>query len=521
MAGTLAIDLGSTTTVVAYQGADGSAPRLLELPPYSSADPSVIPSLLWLQSPEAAQPLIGRQVLEAGLLERGGPQLQRDFKRLIGGPAGGDSAGSLLSPEQSGRLLLTRIWRQLPADLNPHRLVLTAPIDSYRGYRQWLLEAIAELAVAEVALVDEPTAAAIGAGLAPGSTVLVLDLGGGTTDLAVVNLEGGEGRAAPMAQLLRFGGRSLQDSRQALRTATVLGKAGLAVGGRDIDRWIAAALCPEALSGGEAPAGLLTACERLKCQLSEREEALTLWAAEGQPPRELRLRRAQLDDLLQRQGLLELLDDLLEQALAGARAAGVQPRDLAAVLSVGGSSRLPLIQRWLAERLAGVPLRGERPVEAVAMGALSLTPGVAVRDVLSRGVSLRCWDQRSADHRWHPLFVAGQAWPSPRPLELVLACSRPQQGALELVLGEPAADERREVVFVEGLPVLRRRPAGSARVIPWAQQPAPLPLDPPGEPGEDRWELAFSIDAAGELVVQGRDRRSQAALAPRGLGRLH
>ena len=70
MAGTLAIDLGSTTTVVAYQGADGSAPQLLELPPLSCADPAVVPSLIWRASGDSAIPLIGRQVIDAGLLER-------------------------------------------------------------------------------------------------------------------------------------------------------------------------------------------------------------------------------------------------------------------------------------------------------------------------------------------------------------------------------------------------------------------------------------------------------------------
>ena len=45
--------------------------------------------------------------------------------------------------------------------------------------------------------------AAIGAGLPPGSRVLVVDLGGGTIDLSLVALEGGEGKAAPLAQLLR------------------------------------------------------------------------------------------------------------------------------------------------------------------------------------------------------------------------------------------------------------------------------------------------------------------------------
>ena len=516
MAGTLAIDLGSTTTVVAFQSDLGDAAQLLDLPPLSSADPVVVPSLIWLSHAEASQPLIGRQVLEAGLLEQGGPNLQRDFKRWIG--SGGQPPGRkpLISPERSGRLLLEQIWQRLPAQLQPQRLVLTAPIDSYRGYRQWLLEATAALAVPEVALVDEPTAAAIGAGLPPGSRVLVLDLGGGTTDLSLVALEGGEGRAAPIAQLLRFGGRDLSSSGQSLRTARVLGKAGLALGGRDFDRWIAAELVAQ-----PADTGLLSACERLKCQLSDSSEALSLWTPQpGQAPQPLRLQRQQLEGLLERNGLLQLLDELLETVLASARAAGVQPSDIDAVLPVGGSSRVPLIQRWLSERLPGVPVRGERPVEAVALGALRLTPGVAIRDVLSHGVSLRCWDQRSAEHRWHPLFAAGQTWPSDQPLRLVLACSREQQPSLELVLGEPLAEERSEVVFVEGLPVLRRKPAGAARVEPWPQQPQPWPLSPPGSPGQDRLELLFSIDAAGELQVEGRDLVSGEALPTRRLGRV-
>ena len=149
------------------------------------------------------------------------------------------------------------------------------------------------------------------------------------------------------------------------------------------------------------------------------------------------------------------------------RRAGLGPRQITAVLPVGGSSRIPLVRRWLEQRLPGVPCIGERPVEAVALGALALTPGVQLKDVLSHGVSLRCWEQRSTRHLWHPLFVAGQSWPTERSLEIVLACSRDGQTALELVLGEPQPEERGEVVFQGGLPVLRRRPAGSAAVQPW------------------------------------------------------
>jgi molecular chaperone DnaK (HSP70) len=178
---------------------------------------------------------------------------------------------------------------------------------------------------------------------------------------------------------------------------------------------------------------------------------------------------------------------------------------ITAVLPVGGSSRLPSVQRWLAERCAGLPLRQQRPVEAVALGALALTPNVQLKDVLARGVSLRCWDQRSRQHHWHPLFVAGQSWPTEQPLELVLACSRDGQQALELVLAEPLGERRREVVFEGGMPVLRQREAGAAAVAPWPEQPPPLPLDPPGRAGDDRLRLRFSIDADGQLQLQVHD----------------
>ena len=78
--GTLAIDLGSTTTVVAFQSPDTPTAQLVELSPISRR-PGEVPSLVW-QSGE--QLLIGRQVIEAGLDDSNDPRLHRDFKRLIG-----------------------------------------------------------------------------------------------------------------------------------------------------------------------------------------------------------------------------------------------------------------------------------------------------------------------------------------------------------------------------------------------------------------------------------------------------
>lgn len=89
--------------------------------------------------------------------------------------------------------MLLQIWQRLPQEISIERLVLTAPVDHYRGYRQWLLQACEALPVEEVALVDEPTAAALGAGLSPGSKLLVVDMGGSTIDLSIVALEGAKG----------------------------------------------------------------------------------------------------------------------------------------------------------------------------------------------------------------------------------------------------------------------------------------------------------------------------------------
>jgi hypothetical protein len=131
---------------------------------------------------------------------------------------------------------------------------------------------------------------------------------------------------------------------------------------------------------------------------------------------------------------------------------------------------------------------------------------------------LRCWDQRSAEHRWHPLFLPGQPWPSEHPLQLRLGCSRKEQVDLELVLGEPQEEQRSEVVFVNGLPVLRRQSAGSAAVDAWADQPAAIPLVPAGQPGSDRLELRFSISPKGELMVEGQDLLTDQLIPARRLG---
>ena len=500
--GSLAIDLGSSNTVMAHQPATGGPPRLLHLPAYSHRGEPVIPTLLYCANDCATSDLkssrhpclMGRQVIEAGLLEAMHQPLQPpaelycQFKRSIGARP---RSRQVERAERGGALFLEHLWRALQWQTPPERLVLTAPVDAFAGYRRWLLDHGGKLPVPELALVDEPTAAAIGSGLPPGSHVLVVDLGAGTSDLALVQIQGGEGQAQPISQLLRFNGNDLVRSSQHLRVARVVGKAGAAVGGRDLDQWIASHMATP--TRGPLPEAWIRAAEQLKCQLSAKDQATVdvIQAGGGVTP--WQLKRSTLEALLEKQGFLRLLDNLLKQVAIAARCEGLDMLKITAVLPVGGTSCLPLVRRWIEQRLPDVPCCARQPLTAVAYGALALTPNVQVRDVLSRGVALRYWDRRQQAYCWHPLYWAGQPWPTESPLQIRLAPAHAQQPALELMLAEVSADLRREVVFVDGQPQLLEEQAPEATMDPWPTSFPPLPLPEQAKPGQDALLLAFSI----------------------------
>nr|AUG32122.1 putative DnaK-type molecular chaperone (HSP70 family protein) [Paulinella longichromatophora] len=521
MDNSLAIDMGSTSTIVAFQGENQNQADILRITPFASPKLRMIPSMLWVNDENDKYPMIGTQVLDAGLDTSKDPCLHRDFKRLIGSSIKAADYGlerNILSPEQAGELLLLKIWTHLPKYIRPDRLILTAPIDGknrYKSYRSWLLAATASLDVNEIALVDEPTAAAIGAKLSPGSVVLVVDMGGSTIDIALVKLQGGEGRAAPLPNLLHFGGRELSKTNQQLDCAEVISKAGLPLGGRDIDFWIASQVEPHATNH---PA-VLKSAERLKCDLSTNQSARDLWFPDEMSiSKELILDRKTLDNLLRERGLLKALDGLLERVLATGKQHGLKASQIDAILPIGGTTRIPTVQRWLQERCGYWPLLDEHPIEAVARGALSLIPDINLKDSLTRGVSLRCWNQRSRNHAWYPLFIAGQSWPTASDLSIRLACSENDQKEITLEFGEPDIEEPVEIIFREDIPELQFTLSGSNGIKPWMTTPLRIHLDPPGKLCEDRLQLLFGINQVGQVVIKGQDLITNRSIGPMILG---
>ena len=518
--GTLAIDLGSSTTVVVFQKENGQPPELLDLPPISRAI-GEIPSLIWKSSEKEESYLIGQQIIDLNLINEKENNLSQDFKRWIGSTEIEPIYDSKITPEKAGEILIHSIWEKVSQKVNIKRLVLTAPVDTYREYRTWLVNVCNSLEVKEIALVDEPTAAAMGAGLEPGSTLLVLDFGGSTIDMSIVALEGGEGQASPIAQLVRFDGNNLEGkSTQVLRTAKVLGKSGLRLGGKDIDRWIFHHLLPE-----ENPTNsILRKAEELKCELSNTniKETLVITKKVNNIQNEekfLKLSKKGLEELLIEKGLLKSIEKLFIQTINSAKRNSFELKDLDSVVLVGGGSRIPLIKNYLSDICNSIPFLTPPPIEAIALGALHLTPGVQIKDVLNKGVSLRCWNKKNEKHIWHPLFLAGQTWPTNKPLEIILAASINNQLSIDLIIGEPQEEGSNEIIYTNGLPTLTTIESKD-KIKKINNTIISIPVDPPGEIGQDCIKLIFNINDNCQLEVEGVDLRNNKEITKQNLGKI-
>jgi molecular chaperone DnaK (HSP70) len=518
--GTLAIDLGSSTTVVVFQKENGQPPELLDLPPISRAI-GEIPSLIWKSSEKEESYLIGQQIIDLNLINEKENNLSQDFKRWIGSTEIEPIYDSKITPEKAGEILIHSIWEKVSQKVNIKRLVLTAPVDTYREYRTWLVNVCNSLEVEEIALVDEPTAAAMGAGLEPGSTLLVLDFGGSTIDMSIVALEGGEGQASPIAQLVRFDGNNLEGkSTQVLRTAKVLGKSGLRLGGKDIDRWIFHHLLPE-----ENPTNsILRKAEELKCELSNTniKETLVITKKVNNIQNEekfLKLSKKGLEELLIEKGLLKSIEKLFIQTINSAKRNSFELKDLDSVVLVGGGSRIPLIKNYLSDICNSIPFLTPPPIEAIALGALHLTPGVQIKDVLNKGVSLRCWNKKNEKHIWHPLFLAGQTWPTNKPLEIILAASINSQLSIDLIIGEPQEEGSNEIIYTNGLPTLTTIETKD-KIKKINNTIISIPVNPPGEIGQDCIKLIFNINDNCQLEVEGVDLRNNKEITKQNLGEI-
>ncbi|NEP16936.1 MAG: Hsp70 family protein [Leptolyngbya sp. SIO4C1] len=512
---TLAIDFGTSNTVVTRWNSALQQPELLRLPDLTwqvGSNPPQIPSLIYVEDAVQGKVTIGQAVRDRGLDTAHSQRFFRNFKRGIGVPIQGfmpELDGRPLSFEQLGTWFLTQLIQAIQAqEAAPlDSLILTVPVDSFEAYRHWLGQLCTELAVEQVRMLDEPTAAALGYGLTGDQTLLVIDFGGGTLDFSLVQLTGAADRK-PLGFVLKWGQKSMADrTNQRVKTAQVLAKSGENLGGADIDSWLADYF--QAHQGLPISPLTLRLAEQLKIQLSERPAATEAYFDdETLESYELQLDRAQFQQILQQRGLFERLEAQLTQVLQQARSQGVSKADIDAVLLVGGTAKIPAVQQWVKNAFESERVRCEQPFSAIAQGALQLQQ-IELQDFLYHGYGIRFWDRRNHCHGWHPIIQPGQAYPMATPINLVLGASVDNQPSIELIVGELGNDSSRTEVFFEGNRLITKRSSdGPTAVQPLNDREGArsiAQLQPLGFPGNDRIQVSFRIDSNRFLRITVED----------------
>lgn len=298
--------------------------------------------------------------------KRWSTQLRDDAKPvvpypLIQGPSGEVRilvAGRVMPLTQVAAMLLGELKLDAEAHFGDRvsKCVITVPANFDEGQRQATREAARIAGLDVLRMVNEPTAAAMAYGLVNSvrGRVLVFDLGGGTFDVSILEMQNG------VFEVRATGG----DPK---------------LGGDDFDacivQWLVAQVPdshrPQVTADRVSMQRLRYAAERAKRTLSDQSEAFLSiddlgGAREGG-------RAFKLDTVLTRDFFESLAQGLSTRCLEVCRTvldeAHLKASDIDAVLLVGGMTRVPLVRKLVQEFFGRSPITGLNPDEAVALGA--------------------------------------------------------------------------------------------------------------------------------------------------------
>ena len=192
-----------------------------------------------------------------------------------------------------------------------------------------------------------------------------------------------------------------------------------------------------------------------------------------------------------------MLKDLLNEA----RGKFCTVDNLNAIILVGGGTQIPLIKNWITKKISNVQIKSPPPVESIALGALAMTPGVKIKDILNKGLSIRLFNRREQKHFWHPIFFKGQTWPTENPFKLILQASKNNQKFFEIIIGETKKEREYDVIFENGLPKLSEFQS-EEEIVKWNKEPLKIELNNKSNLGEDNLTLLFKITKKGDLLVK-------------------
>ncbi len=382
MAKVIGIDLGTTNSCVAIM--DGSAPRVIENSEGARTTPSIVgftESERLVGQPAkrqavtnptntvfAVKRLIGRRLGDA--------EVEKD-KKLVpyaivdggNGDAWVEVRGEKYSPSQVSAFILQKMKETAESYLGETvtQAVITVPAYFNDAQRQATKDAGKIAGLEVLRIINEPTAAALAYGLdkKESKTIAVYDLGGGTFDITILEIDDG------LFEVKSTNGDTF-------------------LGGEDFDMRIVNYLADEFKKehgvdltlDKMALQRLKEAAEKAKIELSSSQQTeinqpfISMDRNTGQPLHlVMKLTRAKLESLV---------DDLIKKSMkpcaAALKDAGVSKDEIDEVVLVGGMTRMPRVVEEVTKFFGKEPHKGVNPDEVVALGA-AIQAGVLQGDV--------------------------------------------------------------------------------------------------------------------------------------------
>ncbi|MCD9555387.1 molecular chaperone DnaK [Photobacterium carnosum] len=381
----IGIDLGTTNSCVAVL--DGGIPRVIENAEGERTTASIIAytdgeTLVGqpakrqaVTNPEntlfAIKRLIGRR-FEDDEIQRDLDIMPYKIIKADNGDAWVEAKGQKMAAPQVSAEILKKMKKTAEEYLGEKvtGAVITVPAYFNDAQRQATKDAgrIAGLDVKRI--INEPTAAALAYGLdkkAGDSVIAVYDLGGGTFDISIIEIDNVDGE----------------------QTFEVLATNGdTHLGGEDFDTRLINYLVSEfkkdqGINLKNDPLAMQRvkeAAEKAKIELSSAQQTdvnLPYVTADATGPKHLNVKitRAKLESLVE-----DLVQGTLDPVKSALKDANLTINDITDVILVGGQTRMPMVQKVVTDFFGKEPRKDVNPDEAVAMGA-AIQAGVLAGDV--------------------------------------------------------------------------------------------------------------------------------------------
>ena len=382
MAKVIGIDLGTTNSCVSIM--DGSQPRVIENAEGARTTPSIV---AFTESERlAGQPakrqavtnpentifgvkrLVGRRYDDAHLKK---DMKNLPFKVLNGGngDAWVEAQGDKFSPSQISAFILQKMKETAESYLGESfsQAVITVPAYFNDAQRQATKDAGKIAGLEVLRIINEPTAAALAYGLdkKESQIIAVYDLGGGTFDVTILEIDDGLFEVKSTNGDTFLGGEDFD-----MRIVNYLAEEFQKENGVDLAK------------DKMALQRLKEAAEKAKIELSSSSQTeinqpfISMDGSSGQPLHlVVKLTRAKLESLVG-----DLIKSSLKPCQAALKDAGLSTGDIDEIVLVGGMTRMPKVIEEVTKFFGKEPNKGVNPDEVVAMGA-AIQAGVLQGDV--------------------------------------------------------------------------------------------------------------------------------------------